>query len=123
MYTGGGFGQDLDASIFDPVRQKSLADQSFDVGVGSYFPEEDRSRAGQSQGGYVLDDDEEEGPVDAPLDDEDDDGSVGDGAGFELQEDQFAEEGDGIDQTLLYNVSFNAPTQFGMLLEVGFIWP
>jgi hypothetical protein len=118
---GGAFGADGDASIFDPVRQKSLADQSFDLGVSSYFPEEDRISRGQSQsqGGFVLDDEDEEGPVDAPYDPEDDDGSVGDGAGFELQEDQFTDEGHGIDQSLLYTIHFNAPTQFGMLLEVS----
>jgi hypothetical protein len=64
-------------------------------------------------GGVQYDDDEEDGPEDDP----DDDGSVGDGEdGFELQDDQFAEEGVG--GGYLYEVSFTSPQQLGMLLEV-----
>jgi hypothetical protein len=100
-----GFGTAADA--FDPIKQKSLVESSFDLSVGNFFTEEE-----VKAGGVQYDDDEEDGPEDDP----DDDGSVGDGEdGFELQDDQFAEEGVG--GGYLYEVSFTSPQQLGMLLE------
>ena len=94
---------------FDPVRQKNLADSAFDLGVAGFFGEE------EMKAGAGVEDDDEEGPVDDP---DEDDGSVGDGSGFEVQDDQFADEGT-TPRGAFYEVVFTAPTQFGMLLEVS----
>ncbi len=106
---GGAATAEAGGAIFDPVRQKSLAESSFDLGVGAYFPE-----------AQAAEEEEEEGPVDHP--DEDDDGSMGgDGhGGLDLQDDHFHHEGGDVEGSasgMHYEVAFNAPTTFGMLLE------
>jgi hypothetical protein len=103
-----GFEADL-GFAFDPVRQKSLADSAFDLGVAGFFGDEPQKQQHQE----YEEEEEDEGPVD----DEDDDGSVGDGYGFEVQDEHFTDEGA---RGAMYEVVFNAPTQFGMLLEVSF---
>ena len=105
-------------SRFDPVRQKSLADASFDLGVVGYFPEEEEDEAGGLDASHAS-----HGAGDGhEHHDEDIDGSWGGGhAEFEIQDDHLVAEDReraGSASGLLYEVAFAAPTQFGMLLEV-----
>ncbi|TFJ88322.1 hypothetical protein NSK_000671 [Nannochloropsis salina CCMP1776] len=127
----GGEGKRGGGAIFDPVRQKSLADASFDLSVGGFFPEEPagaHTNAGtgsrrSSGAGHAEEEEEEEGLEDH-AEEEDDDSMGGDGTGeLEMQEEHFGEGGSGLEgrqrsaSGMYYEVAFTAPTTFGMLLE------
>lgn len=93
---------------------KSKVASSFDVGSAKYFGDEDVKR------GNVEYDDDDDNEAHQGQDDNDDD-SLGEGVAFEVQDDQFLDDGpDGGARGNLYEVVFTAPTQFGMLLEVSY---
>jgi len=98
---------------FDPVKQKSIVDNSFDLNVSGYFPEGNKSHR-RSNSLYDDDDNEYDGPED-DITSEADETDGGD-QNFELQDDQLHEEGLA---GAYYEVNFTQPSQFGMLLEVS----